>query len=241
MTWLIVALVAVGVVAAIAALGAHRRSRRAALERRFGPEYDRAVAAHGGDRRRAEASLRAVAKRRDALDVRQLERPERARYAERWRQTQLGFVDEPAGAVRQADALVHEVLRERGYAPDGGAEAAVDAGAPAEALAGPRADVDAGSRARPDAPTAGSVGGGDREDDRLALVAADHPQLVADYRSARPAGQVDGAGVDALREAFLRARALFDRLVEGPEDAAAGSPDAGDYGSVAGERRAPPG
>lgn len=115
MTWLIVSLVAIGVVAAAVVVYVHWRS--AVLRRRFGPEYERAVAAHGG-RRPAEAGLRTIARRRDALDVRPLEEPVRAHYRARWREAQLGFVDGPAAAVRQADLLVIEVLHARGYPTD---------------------------------------------------------------------------------------------------------------------------
>ena len=39
----------------------------------------------------------------------------RDRYAERWRATQAQFVDQPASALGDADTLVAEVMRERGY------------------------------------------------------------------------------------------------------------------------------
>ena len=69
MMWLILllVLVVVGVAVAVVAM----RSRSTALRERFGTEYDRAVEEHG-DRRKAEAGLRAVAKRRVELDIRPL-------------------------------------------------------------------------------------------------------------------------------------------------------------------------
>ena len=39
-------------------------------------------------------------------------------YAERWTQAQRRFVDAPASAVAEADELVAEVMRERGYPVD---------------------------------------------------------------------------------------------------------------------------
>jgi hypothetical protein len=112
MEWLILLLVLVAVVVGVALVA--NRARSAALRERFGTEYDRAVEAHG-DRRRAEADLRAVAKRRVELDIRPLSAESRDRYALRWRDAQSRFVDAPVRAVAEADSLVGQVLRERGY------------------------------------------------------------------------------------------------------------------------------
>jgi hypothetical protein len=112
MTWVIV-VVAVVVVLALAAV-ALGRGRSAALRRRFGPEYDRTVDEEGG-RRAAEASLRDRAKRRDELEIRELPSDARLQFATQWRDVQSGFVDDPRRAVDDADGLVQEVMRERGY------------------------------------------------------------------------------------------------------------------------------
>ena len=71
MTWLVVALVAV----ALIAIGAYvmERQRSAALRRRFGPEYERALGEADGNRRAAETQLRERLRRRAAVDVRDLE------------------------------------------------------------------------------------------------------------------------------------------------------------------------
>lgn len=112
MTWVIV-VVAVVVVIALAAV-ALGWGRSAALRRRFGPEYDRTVDEEGG-RRAAEASLRDRAKRRDELEIRELPSDARLQFGTRWRDVQSGFVDDPRRAVDDADGLVQEVMRERGY------------------------------------------------------------------------------------------------------------------------------
>jgi hypothetical protein len=114
MTWLVVALVAV----ALIAIGAYvmEKQRSAALRRRFGPEYERALGEADGHRRAAEVKLRDRLRRRAAVDVRDLEPGARARYASRWRAVQVWFVDDPAGAVAEAGSLVDQLLDERRYA-----------------------------------------------------------------------------------------------------------------------------
>src|SRR5262245_48777629 len=84
------------------------------LRERFGPEYDAALS-KAGDRRRAEAELRARARRVEQLHIRHLDQEESVRFAERWRAVQARFVDDPRGAVAQANALVKELMQSRGY------------------------------------------------------------------------------------------------------------------------------
>lgn len=112
MVWLILLLVLV--VVAVVVVVVATRSRSTALRERFGAEYDRAVEEHG-DRRKAEAGLRAVAKRRVELDIRPLSPASRDRYVLRWRDAQARFVDAPVRALAEADSLVGQVMRERGY------------------------------------------------------------------------------------------------------------------------------
>lgn len=107
---LVVAVVAVGAVAWWA--GQRRRSDR--LRERFGPEYRRAVESTG-DRSRAERELESREERVEAFDIRPLEPAARDRFRDRWRETQALFVDDPASAVGQADDLIAEVMRARGY------------------------------------------------------------------------------------------------------------------------------
>src|SRR6185369_14201982 len=71
-----------------------------------------------GDQRAAEAELRERVERRRSYDIRELEPAARERYAERWRVTQARFVDQPASTLADADELVNEVMRERGYPVD---------------------------------------------------------------------------------------------------------------------------
>ncbi len=104
------ALVLVGVAAFW--LFAQRRSRR--LQSTFSSEYDRTVSAKD-DRREAERELMTRVKRRQELEIVPLSPAARERYAERWRRTQAEFVDSPELALRDASALLDEVMSERGY------------------------------------------------------------------------------------------------------------------------------
>jgi len=89
------------------------RRRSKTLRSHFGPEYDRLV--RTGDRRHAEAELEDRARRVRQLSIRSLKPGERDRYAELWRVCQARFVDDPGLAVSEADSLVEEVMRVRGY------------------------------------------------------------------------------------------------------------------------------
>jgi hypothetical protein len=113
-TWVwIVIVVAVVVVVALIAMAARQR-RTAALRRRFGPEYDRAVKSRKG-RRAAEADLRDRERQRAELDLRPLPEDMRVRFVQDWRDVQERFVDQPAEAVMAADSLVHAAMEARGY------------------------------------------------------------------------------------------------------------------------------
>jgi hypothetical protein len=108
-------LVIIGAVVAAAALVWYlQRQRSLRLRDRFGPEYERARA-EMGDVRRAEATLAAREKRVNKLQIRALTADEAARFSEVWRHVQTLFVDDPKGAIGEADHLVNEVMTAKGY------------------------------------------------------------------------------------------------------------------------------
>ena len=107
---LIVVILAVLLIAAVAA----RVLRRRKLQKTFGPEYDRVVA-EKEDRGAAEQELRERQHRHAELELKPLSAESRARYSAAWEEVQVRFVDEPAEAVRTADALVTRLIAERGY------------------------------------------------------------------------------------------------------------------------------
>jgi hypothetical protein len=117
-TWVWVVIAVVAVLVVLGVLWAAIRSRRSQqLRERFGPEYDR-VAADAPSRRDAEAELREREQRREQFDIRPLAPEQRELYRGQWQSIQAQFVDDPAGAVQQADRLIQTVMRERGYPVD---------------------------------------------------------------------------------------------------------------------------
>jgi hypothetical protein len=116
-TILIIAIV-VAVVALLAVAAISMRAKRSRqLQGRFGPEYDRTIEG-AGSRREAEQQLREREERRQQLDIVPLDDATRARYSEQWQGVQQRFVDTPTESVAEADVLVMQVMRDRGYPVD---------------------------------------------------------------------------------------------------------------------------
>ena len=111
---LIALIAAVIVIVAVGALlyVRKRKATTAALRQKFGPEYDRAVRAHGS---KAEMKLADREKRVEKLNLRDLDAMEHERYSKQWQDVQSRFVDSPKGAVSEADDLVSSVMKVRGY------------------------------------------------------------------------------------------------------------------------------
>jgi hypothetical protein len=112
-TTAIVLIVALVVVLAIAWMY-FRAQRTRTLRDHFGPEYDRLVH-EKGTLTRAEHELHEREKRVKQLAIRPLPREATDRYSRMWTDQQSRFVDEPKAAVVEADRLVEEVMKERGY------------------------------------------------------------------------------------------------------------------------------
>jgi hypothetical protein len=111
---LVILIVVVVIALALFAVLMSRRRRTEGLRERFGPEYERTMA-RAGDRRAAESDLVAREHRRRELEIVPLDPAVQTRYQQEWRTTQARFVDDPAGATRDADVLVTRVMQERGY------------------------------------------------------------------------------------------------------------------------------
>jgi hypothetical protein len=91
-----------------------RSKRTQDLRSHFGPEYDHLLH-EKGSQERAEAELQQRERRVKKLSIRPLPRDVSNRYAQMWNEQQARFVDEPKAAVVEADHLVVEVMKERGY------------------------------------------------------------------------------------------------------------------------------
>lgn len=119
-TLIIVPVVALLVIAALILMARAKvaRSGSRGLRRRFGPEYERAVAVHDGDTAAAERELNQRLDRHGAFRPLPLTAELRLQYEERWEAVQRQFVDEPEQAVVEADLLIGRLARERGYPAD---------------------------------------------------------------------------------------------------------------------------
>lgn len=115
--WILVALAAIAVVVAIVTMSGANKRKTEKLKERYGPEYERTVD-RTGDEKAAAKELADRERQRAKLDIRPLSAAAMDGYVARWRAVQTAFVDHPASAVGEADVLVTEVMRERGYPVD---------------------------------------------------------------------------------------------------------------------------
>jgi hypothetical protein len=113
-TTLLLAVLVLAAVAAVAVVMMHRKRQSLRLQKHYGSEYDRAVEQHGGQSR-AEAELRKREARVAKLKLLPLNAELAARFSQAWKRVQSLFVDDPRGAVAEADKLVQEVMTARGY------------------------------------------------------------------------------------------------------------------------------
>jgi hypothetical protein len=115
--WIIIVVAAAIVVAGAVAAYMARQNQTKRLQERFGPEYERAVSDRG-DQRAAEKELAERQRKREQLDIVPLTPEARKNYTGEWQDVQTRFVDDPSSAVKDADRLVTDVMRDRGYPMD---------------------------------------------------------------------------------------------------------------------------
>jgi hypothetical protein len=116
-TGAIIGTVIVVIVVVAAVVVASGELRRARLRRQFGPEYDR-LAEQLGSRKKADSELADRQRRVEALGIHDLSPEQQASYSGDWTVVQERFVDAPAESVAAADALIWNVMRDRGYPAD---------------------------------------------------------------------------------------------------------------------------
>lgn len=91
-----------------------RRNREKVLRRRFGPEYDAALRQYG-DPLTARAALAERREHMMGVPIRPLRPEEKELFAHRWHDVEAHFARDPRSAIWEADALVNEIMRTRGY------------------------------------------------------------------------------------------------------------------------------
>lgn len=112
----VIVLVVLVVLAAVVA-AVRKRKRTERLRGTFGDEYDRTVEG-SGKRRDAERELAERQQQHAQLDIRPLSSASRQRYLTAWDGVQSRFVDSPVLALSEADALLTQLLAERGFPTD---------------------------------------------------------------------------------------------------------------------------
>lgn len=111
--WIAVGALALIIVAALFARGS-RRARTARLRDKFGAEYDHAVH-ETGKRKVAEQDLLARVDEVGKYNIRPFTAAERDRFQSDWALIERRFLERPTTAVVEADELVAEMMRVRGY------------------------------------------------------------------------------------------------------------------------------
>jgi len=99
-------------VAVIAFIFRARRSQR--LSTRFGPECDRAVQ-ETGNKTSPEAKLEKLERRVERFTTSRLSPADRAHFTAAWQTVQTQFVDDPKGALTEADKLIQQMMVVRCY------------------------------------------------------------------------------------------------------------------------------
>lgn len=110
----VILLIVVVVAVAVAAWAFIQREKTLKLRNKYGTEYDR-LADQEKSARRAETILETREKRVAKFNIRPLRQDEIERFAADWRVVQEHFVDDPRSAVSQADRLINDALKTRGY------------------------------------------------------------------------------------------------------------------------------
>ena len=118
-----VVLAVAAVIIVVTVFSSRRKTKR--LKQHYGSEYERLVSETGSEKA-AKRELTTRERNRDKLDIVPLAPAAFSDFSGRWQKVQAEFVDDPAAAVRVADRLVTEVMRQRGYPVDDFEQRAAD-------------------------------------------------------------------------------------------------------------------
>ncbi|HEX8410886.1 MAG TPA: hypothetical protein VF883_18625 [Thermoanaerobaculia bacterium] len=111
--WIALGVLALLVVVGLISRGA-RKSRSEGLRAKFGNEYDHAVSEHGS-RKKAERDLIDRTEQVKKYNIVPLQMSDRERYRADWQKVEQHFLERPTTAVVEADELVGDIMRTRGY------------------------------------------------------------------------------------------------------------------------------
>lgn len=109
----VIVIIAIVIIAVLVYTG-YRRRQTSHLKDQFGPEYDRAVDQYGSERK-AQPVLMEREERVKKLDIQPLDEGQRQSFAGEWQTVQSNFVNDPSGAIGDADRLIGRVMEARGY------------------------------------------------------------------------------------------------------------------------------
>jgi len=107
-------IVVLAIVAAIGFWLFNSKKHEGDLKRDFGPEYDRELQ-RTGSKSEAQKELEERQKRVKSYTIVDLSPEDQRKYAEEWRVIEAHFVDDPGGAVKDADDMVGRLMISRGY------------------------------------------------------------------------------------------------------------------------------
>lgn len=111
--WVALGVVALLIVVGLITRGA-RHARTESLRDKFGNEYDHAVDEHGS-RTKAERDLVERTEQVKKYRIEPLNASDRDRFRRDWQRVEQRFIERPATAVVEADELVADIMRSRGY------------------------------------------------------------------------------------------------------------------------------
>jgi hypothetical protein len=111
--WIGLGVLALLIVVGLIARGS-RRARSESLRSKFGNEYDHAVHEHGS-RAKAERDLIDRTEQVKKYNIVPLSASDRDRFRRDWAKVEQHFIERPTTAVVEADELVADIMRTRGY------------------------------------------------------------------------------------------------------------------------------
>jgi hypothetical protein len=111
--WVGLGVLALLIVVGLIARGS-RRARSESLRSKFGNEYDHAVHEHGS-RAKAERDLIERTEQVKKYNIVPLSASDRGRFRQDWAKVEQHFIERPTTAVVEADELVADIMRTRGY------------------------------------------------------------------------------------------------------------------------------